>query len=421
MSAVSEASALAPFRVRSFRFQWPADMATSWAFEMESLILGWYVLVETQSVLMLAVFASLQFTGTLVGPLFGVMGDRIGHRNLLCAMRATYAALATALMIFTFAGVLTPVHVFVIAALTGLVRPSDIGMRAALVGDTMPATQLMAAMGIQRTTLDTARIAGALTGAGLVAMLGMGPAYAVVATLYTISLLLTWKAGDPRTASGAKVITADAVARASPWRDLKEGLAYVRNTPLLFAVMCLAFLLNCTVFPLSNGLLPYVAKEIYLSDQKMLGYMVASVAFGALLGSILMSRHGSAIRAARLTIISSVAWYAMMIVFSQLQTPAAGILFLMFAGFAQSTSQVPMAVLLLRNADAQLRGRVMGIRMLAINGNIPGLLISGPLIASYGYPATAALYCTVGVALTVLITVRWRAQLWRRDAPANKR
>ena len=43
--------ALAPFRVRSFRFQWPADVATSWAFEMETLILGWYVPVETQSVL----------------------------------------------------------------------------------------------------------------------------------------------------------------------------------------------------------------------------------------------------------------------------------------------------------------------------------------------------------------------------------
>ena len=55
---------------------------------METLILGWYVLVETQSVLLLTVFASLQYLGTLLAPMFGVMGDRIGHRNLLCAMRA---------------------------------------------------------------------------------------------------------------------------------------------------------------------------------------------------------------------------------------------------------------------------------------------------------------------------------------------
>ena len=80
-----------------------------------------------------------------------------------------------------------------------------------------------------------------------------------------------------------------------------------------------------------------------------------------------------------------------------------------------------MATILLRNADAALRGRVMGIRMLAINGNMPGLLISGPLIAGFGYPLTAALYCTIGVVFTVIIAVHWRAQLWRREAPANKR
>ena len=65
MSLVSRVPALAPFGVRSFRFQWPADLAASWAFEMETLILGWYMLVETGSVIVLAVFGSLQFLGTL--------------------------------------------------------------------------------------------------------------------------------------------------------------------------------------------------------------------------------------------------------------------------------------------------------------------------------------------------------------------
>ena len=415
------ASALAPFRVRSFRYQWPADMATSWAFEMESLILGWYVLVETQSILMLAVFAALQFTGTLVGPMFGVMGDRLGHRKLLCTMRAFYAMLATTLMALTFAGVLTPVYVFVIAALSGLVRPSDIGMRATVVGEAMPAAQLMAAMGIQRTTQDTARIAGALTGAGLVALLGMGPAYAVVAGLYTTSLLLTWRAGRMHVGPVVPAAITPAVIRASPWRELKDGLAYVRDTPLLLALMCLAFLLNLTAFPLMNGVMPYVVKEIYRADQTVLSYMVAATAFGALLGSLVLSRFGGAASAARLMLVSCVVWYSMLLVFSRLHTPAAGMVLLVFAGFAQSTGQVPMATLLLRNAVPPMRGRVMGIRMLAINGNMPGLLISGPLIASYGYPAAAALYCAIGLVFTLLVALRWRAQLWRRDAPANRR
>src|SRR5215470_1493795 len=101
-------AALAPFRIRNYRFQWPADLFTSWAFEMETLVLGWYVLAETGSVLLLTVLASLNYVGTLIAPMFGVVGDRIGHRDLLAMMRATYAVLAATLMMLAMTGRLTP-------------------------------------------------------------------------------------------------------------------------------------------------------------------------------------------------------------------------------------------------------------------------------------------------------------------------
>src|SRR5213592_3309296 len=90
---------LTVFRIRSFRYQWPADLLTSWAAEMETLILGWYVMVNTGSVVFLTVFASLQSLGTLAAPVFGVLGDRLGVRTMLCAMRVTYALLAALLMV----------------------------------------------------------------------------------------------------------------------------------------------------------------------------------------------------------------------------------------------------------------------------------------------------------------------------------
>lgn len=422
MSAPSRVPALAPFRVRSFRFQWPADLATSWAFEMELLILGWYVLAESRSVFMLTVFASLLYIGTLLAPISGVIGDRIGNRNVLGAMRGLYTALASILMTLAFLDAVTPTVVLAIATVLGLVRPSDIGVRAALVGETMPGDRLMGAMSIQRTTLDSARIVGALTGAGLVATLGMGPAYVVVVCLYAVSCLLTFQVagGHPgRHRAG----TADGAQhqRPSPWRDLREGLAYVWNTPHLLGMMGLAFLVNVTAFPLFNSLMPYVAKEVYGADQTVLGYLVAGGAFGALTGSIALSRYGSAISAGRMMIVFCAAWYAMLLAFAHTQHPGSGIPLLMLAGFAQSLGMVPMAALLLRTSDPRFHGRIMGIRMLAIYGNLPGLLISGPLIATYGYPATATLYCAIGLAFTLLIAVRWRAHLWRRGALTNAR
>jgi predicted MFS family arabinose efflux permease len=418
LSTILRARTLAPFRIRSYRFQWPADLATSWAFEMETLILGWYVLIETGSVLLLTVFASLQHIGTLVSPMVGVFGDRVGQRNLLCAMRSVYATLATTLMILAFSGVLTPMYVLMIAGVMGLVRPSDIGMRAALVGETMPPAHLMGAMSIQRTTQDSARIAGALTGAGLVAMLGMGPAYAVVASLYVASVLLTLQTGARR---GPRHGANQTGTPASPWRELKQGLVYVWRTPQIFSIMCLAFLLNLTAFPLMTGLMPYVAKAVYQADQTWLGYMVASAASGALLGSLGLSRYGGSVRAGRMVIVFSIGWYAMLLLFSQLEDPVLGLGALVLAGCAQSLSQVPMAAMLLRSADEQYRGRVMGIRMLAIYGNLPGLLLSGPLISHFGYPLTAAFYCLIGAALLIAMTAYWRTHLWRLDAAANRR
>ena len=86
------------------------------------------MLVETGSVLLLTLFASLGYVGTLIAPMFGVVGDRIGHRNLLCddardlrgaGRRADGAGAVRARS--------APLYVFVIAALMGIVRPSDLG------------------------------------------------------------------------------------------------------------------------------------------------------------------------------------------------------------------------------------------------------------------------------------------------------
>ena len=96
-------------------------------------------------------------------------------------------------------------------------------------------------------------------------------------------------------------------ARPSPWRDLKEGLAYVWSTPILLAMMWLAFLVNLTAFPLLNGLLPYVAKDVYRTDQTGLGYLVASFAAGALLGSIVLSQRRRRIPPARMMIVCGAA------------------------------------------------------------------------------------------------------------------
>ena len=409
---------MAPFRVRSFRFQWPADLFTSCAFEMETLILGWYVLVETGSVLLLTLFGSLLFAGTLVAPMFGVAGDRIGHRNLLCGMRACYVVLASILMTLAFADRLSPLAVLVLTGLMGIVRSSDLGVRVALVAGTMPAERLTAAMGISRTTSDSARIAGALTGASVFAAFGLGPAYVAVVSFYVLGLLLTWGISNVRHRANQSDPVPLGYTPPSAWRDLREGVGHVWSTPRLLAATLLVFLVNLTAFPLSNGLLPYVVREVYRLDQTALGYLVAAFACGALLGSMAVSLREGA-RPARTMLVAAVAWHALLLVFAQMRELYGGMLTLMLAGFAQSFCIVSLTVLLLRTTHERFRGRVIGVRMLAIYSLPLGLLAAGFLTARIGFSATATLYAAIGLACTLLIALRWRAALWDADDPAH--
>ena len=416
MSLFTRVPALAPFQIRSFRFQWPADLLASWAFEMEGVILGWFVLVSTGSPLALALFGSLQFLGTLVSPFFGMAGDRLGNRALLCAMRATYLVVAATLAVLFLSGYATPVPVLMLSAVMGLVRPSDVTLRNLLVGETMPADFLMRATAVSRTTADSARIVGALSGAGLVGLLGSGAAYVCVCLFYAASLALTFGVGTRRLR-----VVGDPVIHEAPLKALREGFAYVWATADRRAVMLLAFLVNFAAYPLVGSLLAYVARNVYGLDQSGLGWLLACFSGGALAGSIAVSTHGAAIRPARTMLACACGWFVLDMVFAWVTTPAWGAALLFVAGFVQSFCMVPMAVLLLRGTEPAFRGRVMGVRMLAVYGLPLGLLLAGPLVERLGFALTAFLLSSVGLVATALIGWVWRDVLWRSDATANAR
>ena len=395
----------APFRVRSFRFQWPADLLTSLSFEMEILIIGWYVRVETDSALYLGLVGALQYVGTLVAPLFGVVGDRIGRRTTLCFMRATYVVLAATMMTMGLSGSLTPSFVFAIVFLFSMVRQSDLVMRNALIGDTMPARRLMSAMSLSRTTQDTARIAGALVGAELFSALGIGETYIVVASFYVVSLALTF--GVARQTAAIR----DSV-QAPPWRALIEGFAYAWRTPNVRAIILLAFLVNLTAYPATNGLLPEAVKQIFGGDVSTLGYLVGSFATGAFIGSLLMIWTGGPRKPARFMTVNISLWYVLLLVFAQINDRDLAMAILVIVGIVQGTAMISMSVNLLSIVSPRYRGRIMGVRMFAVYGLALGLAMAGIVIEVIGYAGLVTVYAAIGLTGILLLTLRFRDFLW---------
>ena len=406
---------LAAFRIRSFRFQWPADLLTSWAFEMETLILSWYVMVNTGSVLWLTAFGSLQYIGTLAAPMFGVLGDRLGSRAMLCAMRASYAMFAALLTVLGLAGLLSPPWVLVIATLAGIVRPNDQVMRNALIGETIPPEHLIGALGMSRASQDSARVAGALAGAGLSAVLGVGYAFVFVTLFYVASFSLTLGVARGSAVPDPAAMRASVLmSRPSRYRDLKDGLVHVATTPMLLAAMVLAFLINLCAYPVTSGLLPYVAERIFFVDARGLGWLVASFSFGGLLGSIVIVVTGGPRRPERSMLVHAALWYVLLLAFGHARSLSLALTLLVLAGFVQSVAMISLMGALLQAADSRFRTRVMGVRTLAVYGMPLGLMGAGVLIERVGYSLTVSVCCAVGLVSTLLIGIRWRGSMWQR-------
>src|SRR5262249_5370658 len=161
------------------------------------------------------------------------------HRDLLVAMRLAYTALSLTIMVLAFTGYLAPLNVMIIVAIMGVIRPSDLGVRGALLADIMPPGQLVGAISLARTTQDSARIAGALSGAGLFALLGIGYVYAVIVCLYLVATVLMLCLTRPAKTTGR---SAHGKGASVLLRDLKEGIIYAWSGPGMKAALCVAFL-----------------------------------------------------------------------------------------------------------------------------------------------------------------------------------
>jgi hypothetical protein len=147
--------------------------------------------------------------------------------------------------------------------------------------------------------------------------------------------------------------------------------------------------------------------------------MVAAVSAGCIAASLLLSVLGRAVPPGRTVLLASLAWHALVVVFGQVGSLGPGLVLLGLIGVAQMMCVLPISVLLLRDAPAALRGRIMGLRTLAVYGLPIGLLASGPVIEGVGFAAAAALYGAAGAAATLAVLVVWRAELWARGAKGN--
>jgi MFS family permease len=392
--------------VRGFRFMWLGDLALSTAEFMEILILSWYILGETESPFVLGIFAALRFTGTLLAPFFGVIVDRLGRRRLYIFGRISFVILSSSIFILTLFDFLSVIAVLIIAALVGLSRSLDMIVRQSVLPIIVSPSQLQNGVALLRTGRDMTQIIGPIFGGFLLQSAGVGKSYLFIIILHLFSLLFVFLIpGVPNTA----IKTAQSMLE-----NLKGGFSYVKVNPFLFGLLAVAFIVNLTAFPLNNTLLAVIARQVMDIDAAGLGWLMGTYSAGALLGSLFIGYFSTMDRAGRAMIVGSICWHIGILIMAYMQWFYVSLPVLFFVGISQSFAMVTMAMMLLKYTSAEMRGRVLGLRQLAVYGLPVGVLISGFIAENSGASLALMFNGLIGLFILVLAIVKWPEMLKRR-------
>jgi MFS family permease len=374
--------AFSALRSKDFRVWAAADVVSVTGTWMQALAVNWYVLQLTGSTAMMGLTVLLQtLPSLLLGPLGGVVADRIRAKPALVATQLTHAALAAGLAVVAATGGGLPL-IYALCVIGGLVASVEGPIMGRFSATIVDRSVLGNALSLGSLINSTGRILGMAMGGVVLAATGAAPLFAANAVSFfaVIGVLLTIR---PKHAGPEP--TAEAAPKS---RGLRAGLAYVARQPVVLAVLGLSLVLGSfgrnyqvTMAAMSAGPLGGGAA----------GYGILSAAFAA--GTVL----GGLVAASR-TELGLRTLIGMGVVTSVLQI--AGGLAPSVAALAGIVVPVALGAVLIDttvgtriqlDTDWSLRGRVLGVAA-AVSG------ASGAL----GAPVLGALSQAVGPRATLV-------------------
>ncbi len=188
-------------------------------------------------------------------------------------------------------------------------------------------------------------------------------------------------------------------------RTVAEGLKYVRGNQVLWGTLVVAVIINLAGWTFHTSLVPIFAGQVLNTDSAGLGVLLFAFGVGALGGSTGLSMVRNLRRVGLLMIGAVVAWHVTILLFTASSSFAFALVILIFTGMAFGSTQVFILTALLRTAQAEFRGRVMGLRSMAIFGFTIGSMTSGGMAGLWGAPAAAMVVGLSGIAMVVLLAL----------------
>ena len=365
--------------------------------QMEALVLSWFILTETGSSFLVGLTWTARMSLNWMALFAGAIADRVPRHRLLAAVEFIMAGFGLFMVGLLLSERIEVWHIFGVIVALGMVRVFQMPSAQSLVADTLPPERIGNGAAFNNVGMNLGMLVGPLLGGILFKTHGPEGAYMVIAALYFSSGLTALLIRGVERATTPK--------RESVLRTMIEGVRYVKGEQVLWATLVLALIIESSGWTFHTSLIPIFADKVLNTDSVGLGWLMFAFGIGALSGSLGWAMVRDLRHVGKLMILSVVVWHAAILVFATSQSLYFSLAILVVIGGGWASTQVFLLTALLRTTQSQYRGRVVGLRSLAIYAFALGSMSSGLMAGLWGAPRAATVVGIMGISLVLVLAV----------------
>jgi len=385
---------------------WIGHLISIAGSQMQLWALYWHLRTLSDQPMVISGIGLVRFLPVILLSLVaGVAADRFDRRKMAILTQVALGFVALFLGLTTAWGVVSLWIIFGLVIMQSVAVAFDGPARQALIPSLVPRENLANAYSLTSIASKVGGILGQAICGVVIAFLGLKWAYWINAISYLAVIVALIAMGDIRT-----VIEKKTFELRGTLRDIREGIEFIKNSPIIFSVMVLDFF--GTFFSSANTLLPFVAMDILHVGPIQYGWLSASQSIGTVMVGLYLSQK-TKLRRQGLLISISVAGFGLATVLFGVSTSfwLTMLALILIGAFDGLSTIIRNTVRQLLTPDA-MRGRMMSITQIFFKGGPQlGEVESGLVAQILGVPF-AIISGGVGCVLAASIVVKKIPQLW---------
>ncbi len=345
------------------------------------------------------VVAARQLPQFFLGAFAGAISEAVNRKVIVMLALVGPAAISTVLATLATTGHLDLWHVALGNLLSGIMWTTEMSTRRRMVGEVAGPQRIVQAIALDSVTSAATRMIGPLLGGFAFQWLHMKGAYTVTA------LVQFGGAFALAGLSHSQVTRRLALARIPA--EILEGWTYARTNPVILLVFGITVVTNAFAFAY-QGLVAPLGRGVFHVSPALVGLLAAGEPLGALMGGLLLA--GGFIRMNRqLTFAGGSSLFMVgLIVMALSNSYWLGLLALIVGGFGTAGFGNMQTTLVLTEAPAEMRSRLMGMVTVGIGTGPLGILVAGLLSDQVGPRDAVMTMAALGLLATLVLTTTLR-------------